>query len=78
MGENSYKLMLKKGDYLRKRIFEIIEIAEEDDKLSSIYDTMMMFVIILSLIPLAFKNTNILFEVIEKITVADCKMKLHT
>ena len=55
---------------LRKRLFEIIEVAEESDRLSNIYDIGMMIVIVASIIPLAFKTTNTVFSVIDKITVA--------
>lgn len=55
---------------MRKRIFEIIELSKNNDKASSIYDSFMMIVIVLSLIPLAFKETNIVFTVIEQISVA--------
>lgn len=53
----------------RKRIFEIIEIAEDDDKLSNIYDAFMMISIIASIVPMAFKTTNIVFEIVDKVTV---------
>lgn len=36
---------------MRKRIFEIIEIGDENDKLSQVYDFYMMLVIIVSIIP---------------------------
>lgn len=54
---------------MRKRIFEVIETETESNKLSNIYDIFMMFVIIASLIPLAFKNENQLFIIIDKIAV---------
>lgn len=54
----------------RKRLFEIIEVAEDSDRLSNIYDVGMMIVIVASIIPLAFKTTNTVFSVIDKITVA--------
>ena len=50
---------------MRKRLYEIIELAEDNDKLSEIYDFIMMIAIVASLVPLAFKTTNIVFEVIE-------------
>ncbi|MCD8191524.1 MAG: ion transporter [Oscillospiraceae bacterium] len=53
---------------MRKRIFEIIEIAEKNDRLSAAYDTFMMIVIAASVIPLAFKTSNIIFNVIDQIT----------
>ena len=43
---------------MRKRIYEIIEVAREDDHLSFLYDIFMMVVISLSLLPLMFKETS--------------------
>lgn len=54
---------------MRKKIFDIIEPADKGDKLSSIYDFFMMFTIVLSLVPLAFKETNTAFTVIDSVTV---------
>lgn len=54
---------------MRKRIFEIIEIAQDGDKASRVYDTVMMITIILSLIPLAFKNETLFFSIVDKVTV---------
>ncbi|MCR5809430.1 MAG: ion transporter [Clostridiales bacterium] len=54
---------------MRKRIFEIIETAKEDDRLSNVYDVFMMIVIVLSLVPLAFKTEYAAFVVFEKIAV---------
>lgn len=55
---------------MRKRIFEIIEYTENQDTLGKIYDTIMMITIIASIIPLAFKNTNTVFQWLEYISVA--------
>ncbi len=54
---------------MRKRIYEIIELSNGSDLWSSIYDYFMMFVIIASLLPLAFKQDNIIFSVVDKIAV---------
>ena len=54
---------------MRKRIFQIIETATEEDRLSNIYDFFMMTVIVISLIPLAFKNDWVVFVWIDKIAV---------
>jgi voltage-gated potassium channel len=54
---------------MRKKLYEIIEPAK-DNLASKIYDFFMMAVIVLSLIPLAFKETNTAFYIIESITVA--------
>ena len=54
----------------RKRIYEIIEKSEGHDTLSAVYDYSMIVVIIVSLIPLAFKEDTPLFFVADKVTVA--------
>ncbi len=51
---------------MRKRIFEIVETAKENDRLSNVYDVFMMVVIIVSLVPLAFKIETPVFRVIDK------------
>lgn len=53
---------------MRKRIFEIIEVAKESDRTSALYDTFMMAVIIVSMIPLAFKGSNVIFDFVDKVT----------
>ena len=55
---------------MRKRIFEIIEASQGNDTLSSIYDYFMIVIIVVSLIPLAFKETLPAFTVMEQVTVA--------
>ena len=66
----------------RKRIFEIIEKSDGNDKLSSIYDFSMIFIIVLSLIPLAFKEDNTVFRVMDKVSVTvfiiDYSLRLAT
>ena len=54
---------------MRKRIHQIIEIAEENDLTSRTYDISMMIVIFLSLIPLAFKEQFSVFLWLDRITV---------
>ena len=54
---------------MRNRLFEIIETAKEDDRISNIYDIFMLIVIFTSLIPLAFKKEISLFLWIDKISV---------
>lgn len=51
---------------MRKRLFEIIERSTGDDKLSHLYDAFMIIVIIISLIPLAFKEDNRVFLIADK------------
>ena len=55
---------------MRKRIYEIIEKSNPGDVLSSVYDYFMMAVIVFSLVPLAFKEDNTVFRIIDKVTVA--------
>ena len=57
---------------MRKRIYEIIEVAEGEDKSSQIYDIFMIISIVLSIVPLAFKESNVCFLAIDKITVCIC------
>ena len=54
---------------MRKRIFEIIERPVGDDPASSIYDGAMLFLIVCSLIPLAFKRETFLFRAIDHVCV---------
>lgn len=55
---------------MRKRLYEIISASNGNDKLSSIYDIFMMAVIIISLIPLVFKQSFAAFEIIDKVCVS--------
>ena len=55
---------------LRRRIYEIIEMWEDDDLPSKFYDFFMMGVIFLSLLPLFFKTENVFFKITEYFTTA--------
>ena len=55
---------------MRYRLFEIIEAAKEDDRLSNVYDVFMMIVIVMSLIPLTQKNEVAAFVIIDKTAAA--------
>ncbi len=55
---------------MRKRIFEIIEVSNENDRASHIYDVVMLVAIIASMIPLMFKETNIALFIIDRVTVS--------
>ncbi len=54
---------------MRNRLYEIIEVSKDGDKASTVYDIAMMIAIIVSIIPLAFKNHNPVFTYIDIITV---------
>lgn len=75
----------------RRRLFEIIEVGGENDRVSRIYDCFMMLTIICSIIPLWTHNEISAFDVIDKVTAvifigdylfrlitADMKMKKGT
>ena len=53
---------------MRKKLYSIIE-PEKSNKLSNIYDFIMMATIVISIIPLAFKETNTVFQWIYHISV---------
>lgn len=59
-----YKLVI----IMRTRIFEIIEIGEENDKLSRTYDFFMMLTIIVSIIPLCTHDGLPFFKIIDGVT----------
>ncbi len=54
---------------MRKKLYSIVEPTGNNNKLSSIYDFIMMTTIVVSIIPLAFKETNVVFKWIDYITV---------
>lgn len=51
---------------MRKRIFEIVELARPGDIVSAVYDSAMMLLIVLSLVPLAFKTEHLSLTVLDK------------
>ncbi len=55
---------------MRKRIFEIIEASKDGDTLSSIYDSIILVTVIVSLVPLAFKDQTSVFSAIDKVSVS--------
>ncbi len=46
---------------MRKRIFEIVEFSKDGDTLSSVYDAVMVFLIVVSIAPLLYKEDVRLF-----------------
>lgn len=54
---------------MREKIYEIIESEQEDSKISRAYDLFMIAVIIISILPLAFKHEDQSFLWIEQATV---------
>lgn len=52
---------------MRKKIFEIIEPSQNNNIVSSIYDSVMIVTILLSLLPLCFKQTNNILDTIDSV-----------
>lgn len=71
-----------KADNFRERIFQIIEVGDDEDIPSKVYDFFMMAVIIISLVPLFFKSEPSFFLVTDYITagifVIDYLLRLMT
>lgn len=55
---------------MRQKIFKMVEPGDGQVKISSFYDYLMIILIIASLVPLAFKSNNMVFEVLDKVCVA--------
>jgi len=54
---------------MREKISEIIDAKNEDNKAGSLYERLMLVFIVLSILPLCFKESNAIFVWIERITV---------
>ena len=54
---------------MRRRIFEIIEIARKDDTASHVYDCSMLVIIVISLIPLAMKEPGHVWQIVDHVCV---------
>lgn len=71
-----------RAEKYRRRVFQVIETAKEDDRLSNVYDVFMMVVIVLSLVPLAFKEEPAFFTVVDKVAagvfIIDYVLRLAT
>lgn len=52
---------------MRKRLYEIISASNGKDKLSSAYDIFMMMIIVASLVPLMFKQSLAVFDIMDKV-----------
>ena len=53
---------------MRKRLYEVIEASKEGDKLSIVYDLIMICTIVTSILPLAFKENHSYFYISDMIT----------
>ena len=53
---------------MRKRLFEIIEVSGDNDRASFVYDLVMLVSIIVSIVPLAFKEAPGFFRITDIVT----------
>ena len=53
---------------MRKRLYEIIEVAKENDRWSQMYDFFMIFMIFISLAPLTVKEQTAFLNLVDKTT----------
>ncbi|MBE5907051.1 MAG: ion transporter [Lachnospiraceae bacterium] len=71
-----------KSEELKRRIFEIIEVSREKDRVSKAYDTMMLVAVIVGMIPLVFKGENRYTGYIDTLTgflfLFDYMIRLYT
>jgi voltage-gated potassium channel len=67
---------------MRKRVYEVIEVAKLNDRASRIYDVFMILVILASLLPITVKNPGTAIGIIDKVTagifVIDYLLRLWT
>ena len=67
---------------MRKRLYEIVELAADGDRVSAAYDSAMLFLIVLSMVPLAFKTETPALALIDKccacVFVLDYLLRLIT
>ncbi len=67
---------------MKKRLYEIIEVASDDDKLSKVYDISMMLIIIISIIPLAVRTQTKGYHFLDMITatifIIDYILRIYT
>jgi voltage-gated potassium channel len=61
---------IKEAVSMREKLFNIVERAEGENRLSQVYDVFMMVTIFVSIVPLAFRAETSFFFVLDKITVA--------
>ena len=54
---------------MRRKLYSIIEPSDTGSRISTAYDFVMMATIVISIVPLAFKETNLIFQWIDYITV---------
>ena len=64
----THTLNIKDMEHLREKIYNILE-TDRSTVVSKVYDILMLFLIVASILPLAFRSTYPAFEVLDKIAV---------
>lgn len=54
---------------LRKKLYDVLEETKDNDIVTKIYNYFMMFIIVVSIIPICFKTQTALLNVIDKVSV---------
>ncbi|SFQ45844.1 voltage-gated potassium channel [Lachnospiraceae bacterium XBB1006] len=71
-----------RGEEIKRRIFEIIEVSGEGDRVSKAYDTMMLVAVVVGMVPLVFKGENRYTGYIDTLTgclfLFDYMIRLYT
>ncbi len=65
LGKGGYRKY--KGEYYEGKIFKIIEPAQKSDIFSSMYDSFMIVAILLSILPLCFKQASNVLTAIDTV-----------
>lgn len=57
-------------NFMRDKLYGIVDVGRTDDKISSIYNKIMLVAIIASIVPMAFKTDTTALRVVDRVTVA--------
>ncbi|MEA4813864.1 MAG: ion transporter [Oscillospiraceae bacterium] len=67
---------------MRAQLYNLVSVSGAENKSTAFYDYFMMVVIVISIIPLAFKDTNAIFNIIDRVSaiiyIADYVIRLAT
>lgn len=67
---------------MRAQLYNLVSVSGAENKSTVFYDYFMMVVIVISIIPLAFKDTNAIFNIIDRVSaiiyIADYVIRLAT
>lgn len=67
--KDKWQTFLNIFNLLRHHVYKIIEIAKDGDLASDAYDRMMILCIIVNILPMCFKESNIIFDSLEQCTL---------